>query len=453
MDFPQLLDVSRKSIALNLDFVELVSNDEDDFLEGMHIRDEAFEEWLHLSRSSRKGLLPATARLETQFAPPAQSPKAIAITNKVSGEGGFGQLEWLGSLMTDNVARHLREAFSVEVITGDQPVIHENLWHVEIETCRFSASSVGVRMALSRPSRGLHIWADRTTVEMQGAPPSDHPDIALLSNRLVDALGDELLLGRDPETDCPDSICRRAIRSMFAIQSDAVLSADKMFERAFQIKARGLYLAWRAQAKTIMKIERHGYDEQALKDEAESLCARALEIEPNNSMVLATVANTFCLTLRSYDRSMFLAKRSVQLNPQNPMAWFALSSANMHAGNSKEALKYTLKANQLASTSPHRFWWDSQVFAAALSTGKFSEAEYFAESCRLQNPDFRPPLRYLIALHARAGRQEDALRMVEQLKAIEPGFTVDRLVKDREYPAALLHQNDQFDLSKIAELA
>jgi len=452
-EVPELLETSRKSIVLNLGLFELFSNDEDEFLEGITVRDKGFEEWLRVSRNSRNGLMPATARNEAPSSSPLSVAKAVAITHKVSGESGFDQLEWLNSLMTDNVARHLREAFSIEVITGKEPAIHENLWQVVIETCQFSSSKTGVRMALSRPARGLHLWADSTTVEMQGAPPAEHPDIALLSNRLVEAMADELFLGEAPETDCPDAICRRAIRSMFAIKADSVKAADEMFERAFQLKRRGLYLAWRAQTKTIMKIERHGFDEQQLLDEAEALCASALEIEPNNSMVLATVANTYCLTLRCYDRSMFLAKRSTQLNPQNPMAWFALSSANMHAGNSKESLKYTIKANQLASTSPHRFWWDSQVFAAALTAGKFSEAAYFAESCRIQNPDFRPPLRYLIALHAQAGREEDAIRMVEHLKTVEPDFSIESLVGDREYPAALLHQNNLFDLNKIAALA
>jgi len=452
-ELPALLQTSRKNIVLNLSLLELISNDEDEYLEGIYVRDNGFEEWLRVSRSQRNRLLPATACNEAPTCAPKSIARTVAIMHKVSGDSGFDQLEWLSSLMIDNVARHLREAFSVEVITGKEPVIHENLWQVDIETCHFSSSTTGVRMALSRPARGRHIWADSTTIEMRGAPPAEHPDIALLSNRLVEAIGDELLLWEDPETDCPDAICRRAIRSMFEIRADAVKSADEMFERAFQLKGRGLYLAWRAQAKTIMKIERHGFDEKELLEEAKALCAKALEIEPNNSMVLATVANTYCLTLRSYERSMFLAKRSTQLNPQNPMAWFALSSANMHAGNSKESLQFTLKANQLASTSPHRFWWDSQVFAAALTAGKFSEAMYFAESCRVQNPDFRPPLRYLIALHSQAGREEDAIRMVEHLKAIEPGFSIERLIKDREYPAALLHQNNLFDLNKIGTLA
>jgi tetratricopeptide (TPR) repeat protein len=330
--------------------------------------------------------------------------------------------------------------------------VSENLWHVDIEICQFSTSAVGVRFSLIHPSRGHQIWADNKTVEMQGAPPTDHPDLALLSNQLIEAAGDALFLNEGPDENCPDTLCRYAIRTMFEINPKDVEIADQMFDRAYKLEPRGLYLAWRAQAKTIVKIERYGADEHALTEEADELCARALELEPNNSMVLATVANTYCLTMRAYERSLFLASRSTLLNPSNPMAWFALSSASMYAGKSKDALQYTLKANQLALTSPHRFWWDSQVFAAALTSGKLSEAQFFAESCHAQKPDFRPPLRYLIALFSNSGQNDKALQMADRLTELEPDFTIERLIKDREYPAALLHKDIGIDLAKVSDL-
>ena len=453
-DIPEVLEATRQKISLDLGKVSIVACENEEVLEGLDVRDEEFEGWLRTLHVRGLEVKPAAVTSKASERP--QVPvglKTISIQTKVAGEATNGQLEWLGQLLADNMSKQLRETFSVDVSVAGPASIDPNLWQVDIEMCQVSATTLGVRMSLSRPARNLHVWANHTTVEMRGAPPVDHPDLALLSNQIIEAIGDELFLKNGPDANCPDTLCRSAIRGMFTIEADRVNAADNMFARAFDLEPRGLYLAWRAQAKTIMKIERHDHDGKALLEEAEALCAKALEAEPNNSMVLATVADTYCLILREYDRSLFLADRSARLNPSNPMAWSALSTAHMLAGNSKQSLQFTLRVHRLALTSPHRFWWDSQVFAAALTAGKLEEADHFAESCRVQNPNYRPPLRYLIALHANAGRQDKALQMARDLTAIEPDFTIERLVEDRDYPAALLHQDTPINLGKIAELA
>ena len=449
---PGFLETTRQRVSIDPARIEIVAFDDEEILEGLDVRDGEFENWLRAYRERAGRSLPLEVTRPVEPARAARRQKLVSVRWAASGDAQAGHTNWLGQLLSDNVARQLRETFSVQVVVGERPDADENLWHVDIEICQFSAAAVGVRFSLIHAAGGHQIWAGNKTVEMQGAPPTDHPDLALLSNQLIEAAGDALFLADGPDENCPDTLCRYAIRSMFEINPDDVQIADQMFDRAFKIEPRGLYLAWRAQAKTIIKIERHGADEQALHEEAEALCARALELEPNNSMVLATVANTYCLTIRDYERSLFLAGRSTLLNPSNPMAWFALSSASMYAGKSKDALQYTLKANQLALTSPHRFWWDSQVFAAALTSGKLAEAQFFAESCHAQKPDFRPPLRYLIALFSNSGHNDRAIAMADRLTKLEPDFSIERLVKDREYPSALLHKDIGIDLAKVSDL-
>lgn len=448
-DRPELIMATRQKVAIDLKRVEIVAGRGEEFLEGLEVQDEEFEEWLRAARNRDFDRAQSPSREVPVRERPVRTVKRVFIQCK-STEGEIG---WLGRVLADNLARLLRETFSVDVVVGHQPTQGDDIRQIDIETFHFSTSAIGVRMSLTQTSSGAHFWANSATVDMKGAPPCEHPHLSRLANQLIQAFGDEMFLEDGPDQECPDNLCRHAIRNLFTVKSNAVEVADTMFSRAFEIEQRGLYLAWRAQVKTIQMIERHIPDPTVLSEETKELCSRALELEPNNSMVLATVANTCSLFFRAHQRGLLLAERSANLNPTNPMAWWALSTANMYAGKQSEALRYAFKAHQLADTSPHRFWWDTQVFGAALVSGRLTEAQHFAEVCHAQNPNFRPPLRYLMALYSNSGRDEDALDMARKLSALEPDFTIDRMIRDREYPASVLHRDIGIDLNKLAALA
>ncbi|MBL4588699.1 MAG: hypothetical protein JKY11_01295 [Alphaproteobacteria bacterium] len=240
-----------------------------------------------------------------------------------------------------------------------------------------------------------------------------------------------------------------AIRSLFKMRPSAAAEADKLFAAAFATSPRGLYLAWRAQCLTITKAERYSSDLEALEEQAEGLCAQALELEPNNSMVLATVANTQGQLFRNHEGSYGLAKRAVQLNPSNPMAWWALSSSSVYIGDTEASLRHAIQASRLVTTLPNKFWWDNQLFGSALVGGKLKLALAFAEECHAQNPSFRPPLRYLIAMYSNIGLRRDAEKAISLLQSLEPDFSVHRLINDKAYPASLIHRAPGLNLDGL----
>lgn len=249
--------------------------------------------------------------------------------------------------------------------------------------------------------------------------------------------------------DDPDQLCRAAVRAMFSMQRHKLIEADSMLARAFDLAPRGTYLAWRAQIKAIQKVEKHASDHQALREEARQLIAQAIELEPNNSVVLAALANTHGQLLAEDARSLVLAERSVRLNPANPMAWWALSSASVYTSRPERAYDCAVRGRRLSALSPHRFWWNNQQFGASLVLGRLEEALHFCELAHAENPGFRPPLRYLIGLYAHNKRFDEAMDASLRLKDIEPDFEVVQLLKDKSYPASLLHRAPGLDIDQV----
>jgi len=445
-----LLETDRARVALDLDSFEQPVDEAEEFLEGIDLRDEAFEDWL---REKRHEVNRPAAR-QTADTPlirlTPDSGWSISILPQTAGQG----LErWFECLFADDFARRLREVFAAPIQVNADPTLTEHTITVNVESFSAENGFLTLRIIVDHPAQHNRVWSGHCTVVAKGAPPMDHPDLLRLMVEMVEILGDYMAFqAKGDEPEDPDKMCRLAIRSMFTMNADKIAEADSLFENAFLIKPRGLYLAWRAQLKAIQSVEKIGGDQSALAEEGTALCERALEIEPNNSMVLATIANASRRFLRDDFRSLAMAQRSVNLNPANPMAWSAYANASAYMGDEKTAYRAAIAAHNLVKLSPNRFWFDSQRFVSALPQGKLEEAITFAEMAHSGNPSFRPPLRYLIALYANDGRTQDALRAAEKLKYLEQDFSIQRLLEDTEYPASLLHKTPGLDREKIARL-
>lgn len=447
-DHRDVIAADRHRVWLDPSAVMVCLPNGEEFLEGIDARDEAFMEWVLEQRSMRQG--PGTRAAKGQSAP-TRSLATRKFDISCAAYGG-DLAQWFNRVFTDSTSRHLREFFSADVHIDYKGSPDKDLWRVRLESYANDQHSLHVRLSLENPARQSQLWSDHRNVQLQGGPPIEDREVLRLLNELIQAIGDEFLKESDDERDDADLLCRRAIRSFFTIKEDSVAEADDLIRRAYEIEPRGLFLAWRGQIRTVQGIERYYTDAQTIADEGEQFAEQALEIEPNNSMVLATAANTFGHLLKQKDRALELSKQSVLQNSANPMAWWALSSANAYTGEIEQSYRSAMTARQLALLSPNRFWWDNQVFGPAMLLGQIRTARKFAESSYARNRTFRSNLRYLIAFYANEGRYEDALDIAARLKELEPDFSLERLVKDPDYPASLLHRAPGLDLKNVEDL-
>ena len=247
-------------------------------------------------------------------------------------------------------------------------------------------------------------------------------------------------------------LTRLAVRRVFCLRPDALTEADDMLARAQEIGTRALTGAWRAQLRLIQHVELHPGRSDNLAEEARRFSTDALEQEPLNSMVLAATANTRLVLDKDISACMELARRSVALNPSNPLAWNSLATAKLYAGDIGEAHALAVRAHRMSSGSPFGHWWDFGRCLTAALTGRRDEALQLAEAAHALSPEFRPPLRYLTALYAAAGRDEDAIRVGDRLKKLEPDFTFERMAKDNSYPISPLRWSGLLDSDRLMDL-
>lgn len=450
-----VLETDRRRIALDLETVRIETGGTGDLVEGLDVRDGEFETWLTVERSRQDSaaetVAPAAPALLS--APPRSQSRQWSMTVAARSAPG-DETRIFEDVLADAVARSLRETYAAPIHVGAADLVTDWLLVASVQVFAVRPEGMAVRITIDHPATNHQVWSGFRDLNQVGSYPVSHPDLRQLVNEMIEAVGDYLIVNGVEQLDPndPDKISRLAVRALFSMDPTRLLQADALFGQAHEARHRGLYLAWRAQLRAIQIIEKHPVDVAALKEEGRDFHVRALELEPNNSMVLATLANALRIFDRDDAHSYFLAERAVRLNPANSLAWWSLSAAGGYAGDTDMAYRDALTGRQLALLSPHRFWWDSQVYNTAMLSGRLAEALAFAEAAHAANPEFRPPLRYLVALHANAGNVEQALRAAEKLKHLEPDFSIERLLNDRDYPASLIRRTPGLDTARIATL-
>ena len=450
----EILEADRRSVNFDLSRIDVVpATPGAEFLEGIQLMDgdHGLSDWLEHHRAAvvPQPVQQPVSETYVQRAIPAR-PIVVFLTQS-DKNSDLGLIE---DIFVDCVARSMRETLSADVRIGGVTV-DPNAFRVEVQAYRGEGATVGIRSRVRHGSPETLVWSGMTSTQLHGAPPVEDLQIVSLGNQLIDALA-EAMTGHISETqDIRDAnlLTRLAIRRIFTLKPENLAEADRMLAMAEELGAGALSSAWRAQLRVIQHVELHDGRSENLPDEARKLAVLAMEREPMNSMVVAAVANTRLVLDNDVNVCMELARRSVRLNPANPLAWNSLATAKLYAGDIGEAHALAVRAQKISSGSPFGHWWDFGRCLTAALTGRKAEALQLAAAAHALSPEFRPPLRYLTALYAADERFDDAQRTAERLKKLEPDFTFERMAKDETYPISPLRWGGLLDSGKVIALS
>lgn len=449
-----VLEADRRSVTLDLSRIDLVpATPGAEFLEGIQLLDgdHGLGDWLehHRRIAAPQEVQPVFSETYVQRAVPARPIVLFQTQSDKNSELGL-----IEDIFVDCVARSMRETLSAEVrIEG--VTVDPNAFRVEVQAYRGEGATVGIRSRVRHGSPETLVWSGMTSTQLHGAPPVEDLQIVSLGNQLIDALAEAMTGHISATQDIRDAnlLTRLAIRRIFTLKPENLVEADNMLAMAEELGAGALSSAWRAQLRVIQHVELHNGRSENLPDEARKLAVLAMEREPMNSMVVAAVANTRLVLDNDVNVCMELARRSVRLNPANPLAWNSLATAKLYAGDIGEAHALAVRAQKISSGSPFGHWWDFGRCLTAALTGRKAEALQLAEAAHALSPEFRPPLRYLTALYAADERFEDAQRTAERLKKLEPDFSFERMAKDETYPISPLRWGGLLDSGKVIALS
>lgn len=418
-----------------------------EFLEGIDVVDQAFEEWLREERS-RIGHVAGSLRIgSTSSATRDASPLPLAIR---LGTLPAGAASFTGMALADSIARLVEELVPIEVygaggaaLPADMPLTGLQL---AVEGAQI-ADNLHLLVRLSESGSGPVLWHHRASM-----PLSQSDFIAEGAFPQIVFQAAEAALASFPKLAATEAgparanaLIARAVADMFSYDTLRLRAADAQLAEAFDMVPTARALAWRSLVRQIMFVERTETDGLRLNSEADEFARKALEMSDSNPLVLALVSQVRVMLDSNPEAGAVLARDAVALSPFNPFGYAAQSGAMLRYSRNAEALAAARTGAEISSRTNLLHWWESLSGLAALSAGQNNAAIAHYEAAHYRAPSFRSPMRHLLFLYLAAGEETKAQRVLKNLLRAEPDFTIDRIRNDPDYPAATLRRSGLID--------
>lgn len=436
--FSGVFVVDRASVRLDTDLVEVdiddltdLPSDGRELLEGLFVRDPAFEGWLEEVREG----------FERRKSAIAARSKGLVLRTLTSTTGG-GATGILGDVLANQIGQNIAEQVrawrqvNVRMAESEQDAAEID---IDAQVAEEDGKSLAfIRLIHSESGRVLH--TQKALVDASSLRAASEDLLADVTVEVAEKALDAMALAFPSERPelASAAMARRAVREMESFEASRLDVADQLLRGAYDIDQNGLFLAWQSLLKTIQLTELISSDSDADRLAIQELNSKALEQDGGNPLVLALVNQVQVLMFGDVGAANSLAGQRMDPNMSGAFSMVSLASANMWHGDSEVAYNLTKKATTLAGRSSFHHWWDTFHCISCIASRRFDEAIKFGESAMQAAPNFRPPLRHLLALYAHTGQRTKMHQMVEILSKLEPDFSLDRFKEDETYPVRTL---------------
>lgn len=233
---------------------------------------------------------------------------------------------------------------------------------------------------------------------------------------------------------------------IFSFSKEKLIRADKNLGKIDKKINPSVVFALRAWIRNTLAFERLTDDPIVNIEEAQEYSKKAREISPLNATV-AAVSSFVESYLYNRETAKELARQAIALDNQNPLARLSYSRSLYDMGLFEEA------SNEAEASLNHPFSnlnpanWHVEIGLALTKQRRYAAAVRHLEIANHHAPDNRPALRFLSALRYQLGDERGAIRALQQLKDLEPDFTLELMASDH-YPVDSLRNAGLLKITK-----
>ncbi|MES0150239.1 hypothetical protein NKJ95_23800 [Mesorhizobium sp. M0012] len=300
---------------------------------------------------------------------------------------------------------------------------------------RDGAPRGSLSVTISDASSGCVFWTESTQLVLDADESATSSEFYSIVSHAADAAVDTLVRGNGPADghDLALRLFNSARLLTMTLGKENLALADRQCAAAFEMSPHGGPLAWRALIRQISHFQYMTCDFLPCDEPAGALAARALEAFPGDSMAQCVGAHTEYLFGGNTCQAMRLAKRSIQANPLNAVAWAALANLQTATSDYRTGYDSARRAVDLSAGTRATYFFEFYGCIAAAGLGNYQLAMRHARAAARLSPNFAPPRRYLVALMASANDGLGFRSALQELRRIEPSFEM-KLLLDGSYP-------------------
>jgi adenylate cyclase len=185
-------------------------------------------------------------------------------------------------------------------------------------------------------------------------------------------------------------------------------------------------VAWAARWYGLWVGQGWSTDPAADQAKALELAAKAIELDGQNALALATYGHLKSFLSHDYDSAMVYFDRALAACPNHSLAWLLSSPTLSYIGRSEQAVKHAEHALRLSPLDRSLFYYYGLLGLAYYASGNYVEAVKWASMGASESPRHTANLRYLAAGLAALGRIEEAREAGRKFLELDPGFGLSR---------------------------
>ncbi len=183
-------------------------------------------------------------------------------------------------------------------------------------------------------------------------------------------------------------------------------------------------LAWLAHWHVMRVGQGWSPDEAHDAARADYLAKQAVECDATEPMAFAVQGHVSAYFHKDFDLALTCFDRALQINPNASRAWLWSAYTYAWIGEGSRAVQNINRAMALSPYDALICAYSGGASLAYLADGQYARAIEFAMRCIRENRSYTTAYKALVLALILSGREAEARGPVNQLRLLEPGFTV-----------------------------
>lgn len=455
--FDDIFEVTNDSLRFREGVVEIIGEPGDgDLLEGIDIREDAFEDWLLARRLT--GVMP-TVRVSSQeptregrlfLNDPARVTPSIAVIPFVAltPEGHDSSL---GDLFAQEITRSLSRSHLLTVIShlssrclsnqalGLQELRDKLDVDYAVNGClRLQGDAVRIDVDFIDVHSGRVCWTREFFGSLSDFFAGNDATVQQVTSTIGEAiLTSELELATSqPLPDVPSHTLLMSGITLMHRQTLASFSKARTYVEEVIRRApkHSVVHAWLG--KWYILSVQQGWSINLSKD-TQTACdctQRALDLDPDCAFSLAIDGFAQNNLMKRFDTSLERFDAALDRDPNSALAWLLKGTLHAFVDDGPHAVECTNRARILSPLDPHRYFFDSLSATAQLANSDYAAALELAEKSLRANRRHTSTLRVRTIALQQLGREAEAHASAAELLKLEPTLTIEHYL--HKHPAA-----------------
>ncbi len=231
---------------------------------------------------------------------------------------------------------------------------------------------------------------------------------------------------RNKDDDALGSVMR-ALPLIHTMEKQNYEEGGRLIERALELEPENaVVLSWAAYWHVYYIGQEWAVDREATSRIALDFASRAMKADPTNAEALAIYGHLESWLHKDIRMALHYFDRALSLNRNLPFIWAYSGLACCYLGDPDAALERLKRCRELTASLPFFCLHENPFAIAYLMKRQYKEAVEIGRRVVQATPAYVNGYKPLIAALGHLRRRKEAKRYVDMLLIVEPGFTVKR---------------------------